>query len=108
MVQEYFFHVHSGMKLATKITMKASQNRFQPNEITISKLSAPMMASAGNRIPSILQWTLPQVRPFIKQPIPAHATAVTQRAPVAVMDSPEKSWASLAPIASTTGTPQSR
>jgi hypothetical protein len=80
---EYFFHVHSGTKLATRITMNASQNRFQSNEITDSTLRAPMMARAGRRIPSILQWTLPQDRPFIKQPSPAHATAVTQRAPVA-------------------------
>jgi hypothetical protein len=86
--------------------MKASQNRFQSNEIADSTLSTPMTARAGNRIPSTLQWTLPQARPFIRQPIPAHPTVVTQRAPVAFMDSQEKSWASLAPIARTMSTPR--
>src|SRR3989442_14785594 len=83
---EYFFQVHSGTKLPTRITTKASQNRFQSNEMTESTFRAPMMPRSGNRIPSILQWTLPQDRPFMRQPIPAHATAITQRAPLAVSE----------------------
>jgi len=31
---EYFFQVHSGTKLPTRMIMKASQNRFQSNETT--------------------------------------------------------------------------
>jgi len=68
LAEEYFFQVHSGTKLPTRITMKASQNRFQSNEMTESTFSAPMMLRNGKRIPSILQWTLPQDRPFIRQP----------------------------------------
>src|SRR5712664_4849935 len=84
--QEYFFHVHSGTKLPTRIRRKASQKRFQSNEMTESTFKSPMMLRSGKRIPSILQWTLPQDRPFIRQPIPAHATATTQTTPLAVSD----------------------
>ena len=51
---EYFFQVHSGTKLPTRITMKASQNRFQSNETTESTFNAPTTAKSGNAIPSIL------------------------------------------------------
>src|SRR5437667_4523686 len=59
---EYFFQVHSGTKLPTRITMKASQNRFQSNETTESTFNALTMAKSGNAIPSILHWTRPQDR----------------------------------------------
>ena len=65
--------------------MKASQNSFQSNEMTESKFSAPIMLRSGKRIQSILQWTLPQDRPFRKQPSPAQATATTQMIPRPVM-----------------------
>ena len=89
MSQEYFFQVHSGTKLATRMTMKASQNKFQLNEMTESTFNAPTMLRIGKRIPSILQWTLPQDRPFMRQPVPAQATAATQRTPLAVIDNTE-------------------
>src|SRR6266849_6185085 len=41
--QEYFFQVHSGTKLPTRIAKKASQNRFQSNEMTERTFSRPMM-----------------------------------------------------------------
>ncbi len=66
--------------------MKASQKRFQSNEMTESTFNAPTMLRIGKRIPSILQWTLPQDRPFMSQPVPAHATATTQRTSLAVSD----------------------
>jgi len=68
------------------MTRKASQNRFQLNEMIESTFNAPTMLSIGKRIPSILQWTLPQDRPFMRQPVPAHATANTQRTSLAVSD----------------------
>jgi len=86
---EYFFQVHSETKLPTRITMKASQNRFQSNETTESTFNAPTMAKSGNAIPSILQWTRPQDRPFRKQPTPAQATAITQTTPLPVRESIE-------------------
>jgi len=69
--------------------MKASQNRFQSNETTESTFNAPTMAKSGNAIPSILQWTRPQDRPFRKQPTPAQATAITQTTPLPVRESIE-------------------
>src|SRR6266487_3917195 len=105
---EYFFPVHSGTKLPTSITRKASQKKIQSNEMTETKFNTPAIARAGKKIPSILQWTLPQDRPFIKQPIPAHATAVTQKTPAAVRDRREALWALMAPTARTAGTPHSR
>jgi len=84
--QEYFFQVHSGTELATRIGRKASQNEFQSNEMTESTFNRPRMLKSGKRIQSILQWTLPQDRPFMRQPVPAHATATTQRTPLAVSD----------------------
>src|SRR5205807_10150935 len=84
--QKYFFQVHSGTKLATRMTTKADQKRFQSNEMTESRFNAPMMLRTGKRIPSILQWTLPQDRAFVRQPVPAHATATTQTTSLAVSD----------------------
>ncbi len=71
------------------MTMKASQNKFQLNEMTESTFNAPTMLRIGKRIPSILQWTLPQDRPFMRQPVPAQATAAAQRTPLAVIDNTE-------------------
>jgi hypothetical protein len=69
--------------------MKASQNRFQSNEMIESTFNTATMLRSEKRIPSILQWTLQQDQPFIKQPTPAHATAVTQRTPLAVRERTE-------------------
>ena len=68
---------------------KANQNKFQSNEITENTFNAPTMLRSGKRIPSIRQWTLPQDRPFMRQPLPAQATATTKTAPLAVSDKPD-------------------
>src|SRR5438876_3723703 len=73
--------------------MKASQNRFQSNETTESTFNAPTMAKSGITIPSILQSTRPQDRPFRKQPTPAQATAITQTTPLPVRESIEAPYA---------------
>src|SRR5437660_1466683 len=46
---EYFFQVHSGTKLPTRITMKTSQNRFQSNETTESTFNAPTWRKVEKR-----------------------------------------------------------
>gem|GEM_PF-5038428 len=66
------------MKLPTRITMKASQNKFQSKVMIESTFNTPTKARVGKATPSILQWTLPQDRPFRKQPTPTQATATTQ------------------------------
>src|SRR5260370_23186644 len=75
--QEYFFQVHSGTKLDTRIMRKASTKLFQSNEMIESKFSTPTMLRSGNAIPPILQWTRPHDRPLINQPVPLQPTATT-------------------------------
>src|SRR5437660_9949455 len=77
---EYFFQVHSGTKLPTRITMKASQNRLQSNETTESTFNATTMAKSGKTNPSILIWTRPQYRQFSKLPSLATSSLITNRA----------------------------
>ena len=90
------------------MTKKTPQNRFQLNEKIEKTLSAPISASAGSRIPSILQCTLPQDLPLMKHPTPAHATEIDHSTPVDASERTEASYASEAINVRTAGTPQRR
>jgi len=49
--QEYFFQVHLGTKLPTRIMTKANRNKFQSNTMTESTFNAHTMLSSERRIP---------------------------------------------------------
>ena len=61
----YLFQNNSGRKLANSISKNTPQNALQLKETTARTFSAPATLSAGRRMPSILQWTLPQLRPLM-------------------------------------------
>ncbi len=54
-IYEYFFHDHSGRKLASKINKNTPQKMVQLKETKANTLSAPAMLRTGKRTPSILQ-----------------------------------------------------
>jgi len=102
---EYLFQMISGTKLVAKIPRKAIQKRLQLNEITDRIFKSPSTLRNGKKIPSILQWIRPHVRPLMRQPIPAQATATIQRLSSWMGESNDLPYANVAVVAKTAGTP---
>ena len=75
------------MKLVARIIKNAIRNRLQLNDRKSTTFNTLATARKGSRIPSILQCTLPQDLPLMKQPSPTQATEKVHRLPSCVTDS---------------------